>query len=240
MQLRLKTESDVRAFSIVVSIVVLVGNFVLQQVLMPPDIVQQIQFSGSVIALSLAAPISYFVGQKMLDVHRLTVKLERAVTYDRLTGARSRNSFYGIAAAQPPGSEAVVILVDIDYFKSFNDRYGHMAGDAALAQFTQTLLQNLRETDIVARYGGEEFVILLPQSALPDGQRTAQRLCRAIRDTPVLIDHRAVPVTASFGVSAIRFPGELDAVIGRADRALYRAKDGGRDRVCTYRADLDG
>lgn len=232
MQLRLRTERDVRAFSIAVTVVALVGNLLLQLVLMPPDIVPRIQFSGSVITLTLSAPISYFVGMRMLDIHLLTVTLERAVSFDGLTGARTRRSFYDIAAAQPPDSLAAIILTDIDRFKSFNDRFGHQAGDAALGQFSRTLLRNLREEDVVARFGGEEFVILLPGTTLGQGQKAAERLRLAIRDTVITIGGQAVTLTASFGVSVHRFPGDIDAGIGCADLALYRAKHKGRDRIC--------
>jgi diguanylate cyclase (GGDEF)-like protein len=168
----------------------------------------------------------------MLKVHRLTTRLEHAVSHDSLTGACTRAALEEQLARMPPGP-MTVILADIDHFKAFNDRFGHEAGDHALRHVAGTLIGNCREDDVVARYGGEEFAILLPRTGIADGCAVAERLCASLRRNPVDLDGQAAQVTASFGVAALSSKEELDTALRAADRALYRAKDDGRARVCT-------
>jgi len=96
-----------------------------------------------------------------------------------------------------------------------------------------TLIRNCRREDVVARFGGEEFLVLLPGTGLGDGARVARRLCDRLREKKVLIDGDHVTVTASFGVAKLDGPDAIDAAIARADKALYEAKNAGRDRVRT-------
>jgi diguanylate cyclase (GGDEF)-like protein len=125
-------------------------------------------------------------------------------------------------------------MADVDRFKRFNDEHGHQAGDAVLRSVGATLKANARPTDMVARYGGEEFAVLLPATPLDDALVACERLREAIGATPVRgLDGAALPgVTASFGVAQL-LPGEaMETLVERADQALYRAKEGGRNRVC--------
>lgn len=231
MDLRIRTIQDVRAFSVAVTALALIGNLALQNLLMPASVVEDIRFTGLVIALALAAPISFFVGLRMYDNHRLTLDLEQAALHDPLTGAVTRSSFYD-RAADIGRVPMTVIVADIDNFKAFNDEHGHLAGDIALQQVATTLIRNCREEDVVARFGGEEFLILLPGTGPEDGARVAERLCARLRDRRVEVGDKHLLVTASFGVAEVTDPGNIDAAIGRADAALYEAKKAGRDQVC--------
>jgi len=231
MDLRLRSLRDVRAFSIVVTAVALIGNLVLQRALVPPDVVAQIRLSGSVIVLALAGPISFFFGLRLQDIHRLTLDLRQSTLHDPLTGAVTRARFYD-CAARMGNVPMTLIVADIDHFKTFNDRFGHLAGDTALRQVATTLMRNCRREDVVARFGGEEFLILLPGTTLEDGARVARRLCARLRERQVLIEGEHLPVTASFGVATVESPAAMDAAIAAADEALYEAKRAGRDRVC--------
>jgi diguanylate cyclase (GGDEF)-like protein len=132
-----------------------------------------------------------------------------------------------------------LVMFDIDYFKSINDRFGHLCGDAVLAQVGQRMKAVLRGSDVKCRYGGEEFLVLLPDTPLSGAQRVADMLRRDLEEQPVQWDDRPVVITASFGI-AEAVPGEEDAstIIGRADAALYRAKQDGRNRVCVAEPDL--
>ena len=127
-----------------------------------------------------------------------------------------------------------LVMFDLDYFKEVNDRFGHLCGDAVLAAVGERMNAVLRGSDLKCRYGGEEFLILLPDTPLVGARRVAETLRRDIEEHPVRWNEEGVAVTASFGVTAIT-PGEVDAnvIIGRADAALYRAKEGGRNCIRT-------
>ena len=131
--------------------------------------------------------------------------------------------------AQTPMS---LIMFDIDRFKNINDRYGHLCGDAVLAAVGAKMREVLRGSDLKCRYGGEEFLVLLPETPLEGAKRVADTLRRELADMLINWKSEIVPVTASFGVS-VAMPAEIDgtALIARADAALYRAKDQGRNCV---------
>jgi diguanylate cyclase (GGDEF)-like protein len=127
-----------------------------------------------------------------------------------------------------------LIIFDIDHFKQVNDRYGHLGGDAVLRTVGRRMHEVLRGSDVKCRYGGEEFLILLPDTPLAGAVRVADTLRRELEAQTVPWNGATVSFTASFGVTSAA-PGEIDAeaVIGRADAALYRAKEAGRNRVET-------
>lgn len=231
MYLRLKDLRDVRAFSVSVTAVVILGTLTLGHVMLPPQVAAQIWFTDAFIALSLAAPLTYFVGLKFHDIHRLTLDLELSAQVDCLTGAMRRSAYHQHVAALP-SQPMTVIVADIDKFKSFNDRFGHLAGDAALRHVATVLRKDCRKDDLVARFGGEEFVILLTGTGLAAGARVAERLCSRLRKQPVMIERRAVTVTASFGVAHMDTPDAFEETLARADASLYEAKHAGRNRVC--------
>jgi diguanylate cyclase (GGDEF)-like protein len=125
-----------------------------------------------------------------------------------------------------------LIMLDIDHFKGVNDRYGHLGGDAVLAAVGAKMLKVLRGSDLKCRYGGEEFLVLLPETPLEGAKRVADTLCRDLANMAVVWKSETISITASLGV-AVAHPAEVDgpALIGRADAALYRAKDQGRNCV---------
>ncbi len=238
MQLRLKSQSDVRLFTLAITLIALVGNLAMEFLFLPPEFARQIIVPEILISVILAAPISYFVGVKMLDVHKLTESLEHVADHDVLTGAATRLSFYKHLQNIDKGPFALIVA-DIDHFKSINDRYGHQIGDAALRHFTETLVRNCREEDVVARFGGEEFLLLLCNADLKDGICAADRLCRRISEKPLETAHGQLRLTASFGVAELKDVACVEDAISRADKALYRAKEDGRNRVCAFDPVLD-
>ena len=125
-----------------------------------------------------------------------------------------------------------VIMFDLDHFKDVNDRYGHLCGDAVLSAVGKRMKEVLRGSDLKCRWGGEEFLVLLPETPLHGARRVADTLRREIADRPIPWAGEGLTMTASFGV-AQTLPGEVnvEAVIARADQALYRAKDDGRNCV---------
>ena len=131
------------------------------------------------------------------------------------------------------GHEFSLIILDIDFFKKFNDKYGHQVGDAVLRTVAQILKKNTRATDYVCRYGGEEMSIILPQTPKNEAMKNAQRICEAVASTPLKISGGVeCNITISLGVSAFPQDGETSQqLIECADKALYYAKEHGRNQV---------
>jgi diguanylate cyclase (GGDEF)-like protein len=154
---------------------------------------------------------------------------------DGLTGIFNRRYFEMRIAeemerARRYDNALALIMVDLDHFKRLNDEFGHLLGDEVLRQVTTLFGQNLRKSDIVCRYGGEEFVLLMPQTAVEQATAAAEKLRKAIETWS--FPGVAWPVTISSGVSSFPADGDSrDALVSAADRALYAAKQGGRNRV---------
>jgi diguanylate cyclase (GGDEF)-like protein len=129
------------------------------------------------------------------------------------------------------GTPLALMYLDLDHFKSINDRFGHAAGDRCLALVSAILRRHVRPGDLVARYGGEEFVIVLAGAGHARARQAAEALRAAIAETPVQHEGEAIPIAASIGVSDLRPDDSMQDLLKRADEALYRAKQGGRNRV---------
>jgi diguanylate cyclase (GGDEF)-like protein len=127
--------------------------------------------------------------------------------------------------------DVTLLIVDIDHFKRVNDVHGHPVGDQVLRAVAQLLGARLRDHDCLARYGGEEFVIVLRRCGVQRGLRVAEALRHNVASAEIDTDDGIVPVTVSIGVAQWGAGEQLDGVIQRADRTLYRAKQSGRDRV---------
>jgi len=130
-----------------------------------------------------------------------------------------------------PGSTGALLLVDIDMFKAFNDRYGHLVGDACLRQVAQCLSSRLRRLDLLVRFGGEEFAVLLPDATMDEATQTAERLREAVQSLRFSVQDQQVNVTISIGIAARKGLNAAESLIGAADAALYAAKHAGRNRV---------
>ena len=169
--------------------------------------------------------------------------IEMAIT-DALTGLHNRRymeSHLGTLAEQASsrGKPLALMMLDIDYFKSINDSYGHDAGDDVLRQFAVRVRKSIRGIDLACRYGGEEFVVVMPETDLHVAGMVAERLRRSIASEPFAVNKGAnrIDVTISIGLSTLQTKGEAVAdVLKRADIALYRAKHDGRNRVVAQAA----
>jgi len=127
------------------------------------------------------------------------------------------------------------LMIDIDYFKDYNDRYGHIVGDAILRELSKTIQETIRQIDMVGRYGGEEFSVILSETDKEAAQFAAERIRQAIEDRRIRAYDEELKITVSIGIST--FPGDgkdIKTLIDRADSALYRAKETGRNKVCIY------
>ncbi len=136
--------------------------------------------------------------------------------------------------AQRHGGAFSVLLFDIDHFKKFNDTHGHQTGDMVLRQFAQLLRRNTRESDVCCRYGGEEMVIILPKASLSEAGQLADKLCSAVHSHRFSgSEGQELHVTTSIGVAAFGKRYETpEGMVEAADKALYQAKESGRNRVC--------
>jgi diguanylate cyclase (GGDEF)-like protein len=125
-----------------------------------------------------------------------------------------------------------LVMLDLDDFKAINDRFGHLCGDSVLASVGQRMSAVLRGSDIKCRYGGDEFLVLLPDTPAAGAHRVAETLRRELEERPVRWQDQSIVVTASFGIAELREDDvEIEGLVARADAALYRAKQGGRNRV---------
>ena len=160
------------------------------------------------------------------------------VLLDPLTGILNRAGYTEMvtkhfARWKRYGGALSLGVIDLDLFKAINDHYGHAAGDKVLATVASKLKEVIRESDVLCRFGGEEFVLLLPETALADARTMLEKLRSHIADCPFRHKDTPVRVTMSCGVAQFRSADTIDSVFERADRAMYAAKQGGRNRVCT-------
>jgi diguanylate cyclase (GGDEF)-like protein len=172
--------------------------------------------------------------------HRLCVSVNaqeqhaRASRIDALTGTYNRRGLDEILERECRRCQRdqvllVAMLIDVDHFKSVNDRYGHLIGDEVLCAVAERLGYALSPTDLLARFGGEEFVILLLGRAMPEAKKIADRLRREIERTPILTSSGPIEMTVSIGVTCLEGGDGPRDLLGRADVALYRAKQSGRN-----------
>jgi two-component system cell cycle response regulator len=170
--------------------------------------------------------------------HSLQLSLEMAIT-DQLTGLfnrryMSRHLSTLIANTEKTGKPVSFLIMDIDYFKQVNDTHGHDVGDEVLREFAQRISANVRGIDLACRYGGEEFVVVMPDTDMTFAHMVAERLRQAVADAPfrIGVEPGRLPVTISIGVTTSEGPNDTaEALLKRADKALYRAKRDGRNRV---------
>ena len=165
-------------------------------------------------------------------------QLSHLATEDPLTRLPNRRGLeealrVSLATASRRQLPTSAIMVDIDHFRQINETFGHDLGDRLLQQLARLLLQQSRGSDVVARIGGEEFLLVLPDSDLDATRVMAERIRQTVGDNPLRIDQHDVPVTVSLGVAGVRGDVDLDELRGQAERAIYLAKRGGRNRVAS-------
>ena len=182
----------------------------------------------------LLSSVSFLLMQK----ERADFVAGQLASLDPLTGAFNRRTFIELAGKELARSRRLdtplsLVLLDIDHFKRVNDTHGHLAGDEILKRFAEVVRDQLRREDVFVRYGGEEFCLLLPDVPGPGAVALAGRVRRAVSKAAFVADGEAIELTVSAGVAARldEGPEALDALIARADEALYIAKNRGRNRV---------
>lgn len=181
-------------------------------------------------------------GQFLLGIKRaiLYQKVQELAITDSLTGVFSRRYLLERFNEEMERSKKFkfnfsFLMIDIDHFKDYNDRYGHLVGDAILREISKTIKENIRQIDLVGRYGGEEFSVILSETDKYGARFVAERIRQAIEYGSIKVYDEDLKVTISIGIST--FPDDakdIQILIDRADWALYRAKQTGRNRVCVF------
>jgi diguanylate cyclase (GGDEF)-like protein len=176
--------------------------------------------------------------QDITEQKELQNRLEKLANTDALTGCASRRFFMEHAEEEllrvrRYGGELSMLMLDLDHFKNINDRYGHVVGDAALKRFVEVCQSLLRDVDVLGRLGGEEFAIMLPQTASEQALTVAERVCQAVAAAEVPLQNGpAIHITTSIGIASLAAGDpRVDVLLNRADRALYQAKDAGRNQI---------
>ncbi|PMY40333.1 GGDEF domain-containing protein [Pseudomonas sp. GW456-L14] len=170
-------------------------------------------------------------------VRRFQRKIETQATLDSLTGLPNRRGFDLLAAqamleAQREPKPLAALLLDLDHFKRLNDTYGHLAGDQVLSGFARHLASCLRQSDIVCRWGGEEFIVLLKDTDSATALKIAEKIRLLIEQQRYAYEGKNMRLTVSIGVTTLQADDTLHSLLSRADHAMYRAKQTGRNRTC--------
>ncbi|MEZ4323573.1 MAG: GGDEF domain-containing protein [Polyangiales bacterium] len=212
--------------------------------------VDSLQWFAVLVAMAQFSSLAGYVNQlrgrlraRHLELAERNEELERALERiremamrDELTGAYNRRYLAEAIALEKKrcereGGDFSFAILDIDFFKQVNDTHGHLIGDEVLKGVAEVLRRELRETDLFGRWGGEEFAVLLVGADIDDARAIVERILRALAAHRFPAGEGALHVTASAGITAYRSPEHPDRTFARADQALYRAKEGGRDRL---------
>jgi diguanylate cyclase (GGDEF)-like protein len=174
--------------------------------------------------------------QSLDGMQVLASHLEKHAVTDSLTGMINHEHVFNklqqaINKAHADESPLCIIMADIDHFKSVNDTYGHLAGDGVLKEVAKRIKNSLRGFDIVGRYGGEEFLLILNRADLQTARMVAERIRSRIAATPIDLPEGLLDVTISMGVAMVEADEAVNSLVERADRALYNAKENGRNQV---------
>ncbi len=174
-------------------------------------------------------------------LERQNALLTRLAAFDDLTGVYNRRSMTTALEAEVTRCARyhhalAVLLLDLDHFKRVNDTYGHPAGDSVLREFVQRVIPVLRTTDLLCRYGGEEFCVIMPETNQENASRAAERIRQMVAAEPFQGDGDGIPLTVSIGLACLprHFTEVPEALLENADKALYQAKEEGRNRISLY------
>ena len=181
-------------------------------------------------------------GERIIELEDRLIRAQEAfrelAAHDPLTGLFNRRACLDSLLAElnrgcRAGNPVCIVMADIDHFKRINDAHGHLTGDEVLCEVARRMQSSLRRYDTIGRFGGEEFLLVLPGCSLEEGVKLAERICHLVRSEPAKAKNKSIDVSISLGVAVANrpVPADLEALLGSADAALYRAKEAGRNRV---------
>ena len=188
---------------------------------------EKFQILAQQFLLGLKRAVLYQHVQEMATLDGLTRVFTRRYLFERCNEEleRSKRFKYNLSC----------LMIDVDKFKDFNDTYGHLVGDAILVAVARVIKDNIRQIDLLGKYGGEEFCVILTETDIPGAQFVGERIRQALSDTSIQAYDELLRVTISIGVAG--FPedsSDLTGMVDKADQALYKAKEAGRNRVCIF------
>jgi len=175
--------------------------------------------------------------EKLAELAQYAIEEQRKkAMHDALTGLPNREAYQQrveqeIHRIERYGGSLSLMVCDIDLFKRINDNYGHLAGDKVLKIIAKSLQRNLRDSDFIARFGGEEFVALMPETSAKEAKLVAEKLRKKVEESPFNFKKEPVQITISFGISEFAKGESIEDVFARADKALYKSKENGRNQV---------
>lgn len=193
--------------------------------------------TGAIVPLVVAPPIFYFLFSLLARLYKSNRQIERLTRMDELTDCFNRRYFAELAErelalAKRHQSPVALLMLDINHFKRINDSCGHLAGDDVLRELVRRINQEVRATDIVGRFGGDEFLVLLPQTDAAGALETAERIRRKVAERPARVGDKTIDFVVSIGMATNQQGGyRLERLLSLADRAMFLAKEKGRNRV---------
>ncbi|WP_420334162.1 GGDEF domain-containing protein [Roseibium sp.] len=227
--MKVTSRSDARRLILVVSVVSLFLSLLFTYLFSPPGLTKEALIPATIVPLIVAPCASYFVANMMLRMHALNQRLEYLVQFDAMTGLLNRASFFDrFENREHSGS---VLICDLDHFKAINDTHGHRAGDAVLRQIADILQKQAPAEGVAARFGGEEFVLFLPLYSAKTALDCAEAIRSAVAVNVTEFEGNLIRCTISIGLCAAEPQTPLDDAIEASDKALYLAKNSGRNRV---------
>ncbi|RFF29543.1 sensor domain-containing diguanylate cyclase [Wenzhouxiangella sediminis] len=188
-----------------------------------------------ILALTITGLI---LGLVYVTLNRYQRRLEQMATTDKLTGAANRHVFqmlFGqvVGNARRRNEAVALMCIDLDGFKTINDRYGHQAGDGVLRQFADVANSIIRESDTLCRWGGDEFLVLMAGCNASQAAQVAEKIRKVVDERSFTFSGKSVELTISIGVTEVAMEDAMESVVARADQALYQAKEAGRNRVAS-------
>ncbi len=192
---------------------------------------------GAIHSYRVKARLEKDLARQNHELERALVQINELAQRDSLTSLLNRRALEElgkreVSLQQRREKPLSVVLMDVDFFKAVNDRYGHSVGDEVLQGFSSVLLDNLRDSDLVGRWGGEEFVCLLPEANLEDAEQLVRRIQTSLRSTPIETSSGSICLTVTAGISMVE--DRLDVAINQADQAMYQGKHDGRDSIVIF------
>lgn len=200
---------------------------------LPDQVMSSLRYFNIVVTFVL---LTYLAMMYFTMIKNAEKKLLAAATTDPLTNLFNRRKLseiieYEITHSKRDAQGPCFLLADIDHFKTINDQYGHDAGDLVLVEVSKALQHSIREQDAIGRWGGEEFLIVLPNTDIDGAQRVGERIMAALARLQICINNQPIAVTMTIGLSNYQKGEAMQTAITRADEALYRGKNAGRNRL---------